>query len=144
MPDIFKMRSYFQTLRVFTGWKDPNMINSKLIHVSAKVPNFAVFKGLSFSGRTEQIILLNPRTNRESLHEITSGWYFWDPYDESKFLALDTDLVNTCIECINTILYTKPVFDPYKYSAEIGTELLNLILSSHRKEDIHVGSNGQG
>ena len=141
MTDTFQMDKYFKTLIKIIAWRAPDLPDTKIIHASAKVPNYVLFRKITEVNMRKMITIHNPRKGTDYTFELDSSWYFWKHYDEKDFEErnTDTDILNTCFEAINTLMVENSVTDPYKISDRIGVTLLDVLFDSKRKEDIHCG-----
>lgn len=138
------MKKYLLGLKPFFAFRSPEFVGAKIIHRSAKKPNYLIYMGcVDVPGGTIMINVSNPRTKREASFDAVEGWFFWEPFTSNvsdtkkgSESSRDTDLVNTLIEAINIKMLEDGVKDPRTISVELGDIFLDVLLGSHRKAEI--------
>jgi hypothetical protein len=132
------MKKYFQGLKPFFALRSQEFVGSKIIHKSAKKPNYLIYEGyVNVAGGDALVNVSNPRTKTTYSFPVTDGWFFWEPFvAEVPETNGDTELVNIFIEGINTVMLEKGVKDPRLVSEELGDLFLDLLMGSHRKEEV--------
>jgi len=149
------MSDYFQLLRPFFAWRSSEFLGVKLIHKSAKRPNYVIYRGLSESGSTKHIRIYVPKKDEEVIVPFSKGWYLWQSFDEVKAsidsvalgvlqeISKDTSLIEAILQSINVLIIENRVKSPRLISPEVGRAVLDLIDKSHRRDEIRdISSDG--
>lgn len=137
---VFNMSEYFAQLTKIISWRDPSFIGTRIIHAKAKKPNYVIFRGIVEESLIQYVKVYIPNTKEEVMFQRDNSWYIWQDYDKvmNPVAKDDTDLINAIIEGINTLILENGVKSPESIKEQVGGITFNIIMDSHRKEDIHV------
>lgn len=131
---------YVQNLTKVISWRDQRLVGAKLFHIDFPKPDYVTFTEFKEEG-TAKIITVMTRKGKAVRSEKISGWYLWKSMDLMETNP-DTDLLNQIVEACRVARFDKCTEDYYKISEYIGGDILDLLLSSHRADELKVGTNG--
>jgi len=127
-------RSYMKGLKPFISSRDPKMRGTKIFHMDFPKPDYVIFDGLEESGMSKSFKLL--RHDGKILKTANvSGWFLWKPLHVISELN-DSDLLNQIIEGCHVLKFENNQSNYYQMVSEIGSMVLDLIKTSHRKEEL--------
>jgi len=130
---------YIQNLTRVISWRDQRLVGAKLFHKDFPKPDYVTFTEFREEGTTKIVVVMT-RKGKSIRSEQVGGWYLWKSSDLIEKNP-DTDLLNQIIESCRVARFEKATEDYYTISEYIGGSVLDLLLSSHRKDELKVGIN---